>query len=914
MKSLKYSSKLFNKIPTTKISLIKVNKKNVFDTSNIFINKRKQKQKNISNHTANLSYVPSTNSEFFSLSKINPSKKNNEEQINIMKLQMSCNILNQKINQLRNFSREIDSYSYDKVKKNQNISNINETAQENNILNENGFNNTQKLNLISYYNDKKSAFSISNLKNMNNTTTKKFFHYPKLSFNEEISLNNIRIRNNNKNNINKIITNKKKCSFTNYNNYINKINKRRRINKDIIRNKRLNPLSSENESDINSNNNFTRYYDTERKLMNFPSVLTDASSENNIKKKIDTNYHKKMQNYIYYNKNFNKSEFGHKRFYSYGLNNNYSDINCRSQNINLNMNKDTSNINSINMDTNTNQNRIEFKYYGNEKNRGGIGNFDNFFLKDKSLFFIENSCNYNIVNQNALGMTPRVNDVNRNELQIQEGSKLNYFTPKNDMKFNNKIIEKKFESNYNRYNQNSSSENILVPINSINFTLNNGGKIKEIKEIKDNKINDINNKQNNQLDEVNPYKGILKNDNNTEQTDKIMKEGKNEDRYKYLIGEIQIKEENTLEELIKEENDNVINDMNKNKNENMKDSLSENNDIMIHSEKECDISNFLIKGSTQGMTQGKIILTDSEKEKEIKDHQENNEDKDNKENNERNENNENKDNKENKSQSITKNKNGPQEHEETPTKSDEEEIFDILLERIRQNNEMSEKEKEEKKSLSSNNLKKKKVYFDSKETKFILYDINKPASKIEIYDNHGNKKKFIGIKINDYKKKLNNHNKKLKSNLKNCPKINYKKIINESSSRKSSTKKMKNSKSKENTKKFKKFEISPKKSNSIKWKKHIHALCDDIIKSIAPISERGPLKHNSSNKEKNGSKNKDEIKYIGRNKIKNNYEGSLEKIKNNKEIKKDKEMQRKKAKEKILLAIEDIKKYFEEMD
>ena len=174
MKSLKYSSKFFNKIPTTKISLIKVNKKNIFDTSNIFINKRKQKQKNISNHTANLLYAPSTNTEFFSLSKINPSKKNNEEQINIMKLQMSCNILNQKINQLRNFPREIDSYSYDKVKRNQNSTNVNETAAENNIMNENGFNNTQKLNIINCYNDKRSVFPISNLKNMN-TTTKKFF-------------------------------------------------------------------------------------------------------------------------------------------------------------------------------------------------------------------------------------------------------------------------------------------------------------------------------------------------------------------------------------------------------------------------------------------------------------------------------------------------------------------------------------------------------------------------------------------------------------------------------------------------------------------------------------------------------------------------------------------------------------------
>ena len=885
MKSLKYSSKLFNKIPTTKISLIKVNKKNIFDTSNILINKRKQKQKNISNHRANLSYAPSTNTEFFSLRKINPSKKNNEEQINIMKLQMSCNILNQKINQLRNFSREIDSYSYDKVKRNQNNTNINETAVENNIINEKGFNNTQKLNLFNCYNDKRSVFPISNLKNMN-TTTKKFFHYPKLSFNEDISLNNIRIRNNNKNNINKIITNKKKCSFTNYNNYINKIN-RRRIDKNLIRNKKLNPLSSENESDMNSNNNYTKYYDTERKLINFPSMLNDAPSQNNINKRIDTNCHKKMQNYIYYNKKLNKSEFFHKRFYSYGLNNNYSDINCKSQHINLNINKDTSNINSINMDNNRNQNRIEFKYYGNEKNRCGIGNFDNFFLKDKSLFFIENSCNYNIVNQNSMDMTPRVNDMNRNKLQIQEGSKLNYFTPKNEIKFNNKIIEKKFEFNYNRYNQKSSTENILVPINSVNFTLNDGNKIKEIK---DNKINNINDKQNKKLDEINKNKNI-------EQNTKIKKEDNSEDKYKNLISEIKIKEKDTLEELKIEKADN-INDMNMN--ENMKDSLSENNDIIIHSEKESDISNFLIKDTTQG----RIIITDSEKEKEIKDNKENKEFKENKENNK---------NKGNKSQGITKSKNCNQVHEESPFKSDEEEIFDILLERIRQNNEMSEKTKEEKKSKSSSNLKKKKVYFDSKETNFILYDANKPAYKIEVYDNQGNKKKFIPIKINDYKKKLNNRNKKLKSNLKNCPKINYKKIMNESSSKNVSTKNIKNQ---EKNKKFKKFEISPKKSNSIKWKKHIHDLCDDIIKSIVPISERGNLKHNSLKKEKEkiGKKTKDEIKYIGRNKLKNNYEGSIEKLNNNKEIKKNKEMKRKKAKEKILSAIEDIKKYFEEMD
>ena len=885
MKSPKYPSKLFNKIPTTKISLIKVNKKNIFDTSNILINKRKQKQKNISNHRANLSYAPSTNTEFFSLRKINPSKKNNEEQINIMKLQMSCNILNQKINQLRNFSREIDSYSYDKVKRNQNSTNINETAAENNIINEKGFNNTQKLNLFNCYNDKRSVFPISNLKNMN-TTTKKFFHYPKLSFNEDISLNNIRIRNNNKNNINKIITNKKKCSFTNYNNYINKIN-RRRIDKNLIRNKKLNPLSSENESDMNSNNNYTKYYDTERKLINFPSMLNDAPSQNNIKKRIDTNCHKKMQNYIYYNKKLNKSEFFHKRFYSYGLNNNYSDINCKSQHINLNINKDSSNINRINMDNNRNQNRIEFKYYGNEKNRCGIGNFDNFFLKDKSLFFIENSCNYNIVNQNSMDMTPRVNDMNRNKLQIQEGSKLNYFTPKNEIKFNNKIIEKKFEFNYNRYNQKSSTENILVPINSVNFTLNDGNKIKEIK---DNKINNINDKQNKKLDEIN-------NNKNIEQNTKIKKEDNSEDKYKNLISEIKINEKDTLEELKIEKADN-INDMNMN--ENMKDSLSENNDIIIHSEKESDISNFLIKDTTQG----RIIITDSEKEKEIKDNKENKEFKENKENNK---------NKGNKSQGITKSKNCNQVHEESPFKSDEEEIFDILLERIRQNNEMSEKTKEEKKSKSSSNLKKKKVYFDSKETNFILYDINKPAYKIEIYDNQGNKKKFIPIKINDYKKKLNNRNMKLKSNLKNCPKINYKKIMNQSSSKNVSTKNIKNQ---EKNKKFKKFEISPKKSNSIKWKKHIHDLCDDIIKSIVPISERGALKHNSikKDKEKIGNKTKEEIKYIGRNKLKNNYEGSIEKLNNNKEIKKNKEMKRKKAKEKILSAIEDIKKYFEEMD
>ena len=710
MKSLKYSSKLFNKIPTTKISLIKVNKKNIFDTSNILINKRKQKQKNISNHTANLSYAPSTNTEFFSLNKINPSKKNNEEQINIMKLQMSCNILNQKINQLRNFSREIDSYSYDKVKRNKNSTNINETAAENNIINEKGFNNTQKLNLFNCYNDKRSVFPISNLKNMN-TTTKKFFHYPKLSFNEDISLNNIRIRNNNKNNINKIITNKKKCSFTNYNNYINKIN-RRRIDKNLIRNKKLNPLSSENESDMNSNNNYTKYYDTERKLINFPSMLNDTPNQNNINKRIDTNCHKKMQNYIYYNKKLNKSEFFHKRFYSYGLNNNYSDINCKSQHINLNINKDSSNINSINMDNNRNQNRIEFKYYGNEKNRCGIGNFDNFFLKDKSLFFIENSCNYNIVNQNSMDITPRVNDMNRNKLQIQEGSKLNYFTPKNEIKFNNKIIEKKFELNYNRYNQKSSTENILVPINSVNFTLNDGNKIKEIK---DNKINNINDKQNKKLDEINKNKNI-------EQNTKIKKEDNSEDKYKNLISEIKIKEKDTLEELKIEKADN-INDMNMN--ENMKDSLSENNDIIIHSEKESDISNFLIKDTTQG----RIIITDSEKEKEIKDNKENKENKDNIENIE---------NKEKKSQGITKSKNCNQVHEESPFKSDEEEIFDILLERIRQNNEMSEKTKEEKKSKSSSNLKKKKVYFDSKETNFILYDINNPEYKIEVSYFHYN--------------------------------------------------------------------------------------------------------------------------------------------------------------------------------
>ena len=701
-----------------------------------------------------------------------------------------------------------------------------------------------------------------------NTTTKKFFHYPKLSFNEDISLNNIRIRNNNKNNINKIITNKKKCSFTNYNNYINKIN-RRRIDKNLIRNKKLNHLSSENESDMNSNYNYTRYYDTERKLINFPSMLNDAPSQNNIKKRIDTNCHKKMQNYIYYNKKLNKSEFFHKRFYSYGLNNNYSDINCKSQHINLNINKDPSNINSINMDNNRNQNRIQFKYYGNEKNRCGIGNFDNFFLKDKSLFFIENSCNYNIVNQNSMDMTPRVNDMNRNKLQIQEGSKLNYFTPKNEIKFNNKIIEKKFELNYNRYNRKSSTENILVPINSVNFTLNDGNKIKEIK---DNKINNINDKQNKKLDEINKNKNI-------EQNTKIKKEDNSEDKYKNLISEIKIKEKDTLEELKIEKADN-INDMNMN--ENMKDSLSENNDIIIHSEKESDISNFLIKDTTQG----RIIITDSEKEKEIKDNKENKEFKENNKN------------KVNKSQGITKSKNCNQVHEESPFKSDEEEIFDILLERIRQNNEMSEKTKEEKKSKSSSNLKKKKVYFDSKETNFILYDANNPAYKIEVYDNQGNKKKFIPIKINDYKKKLNNRNKKLKSNLKNCPKINYKKIINESSSRNISTKNIKNQ---EKNKKFKKFEISPKKSNSIKWKKHIHDLCDDIIKSIVPISERGTLKHNSikKDKEKIGNKTKDEIKYIGRNKLKNNYEGSIEKLNNNKEIKKNKEMKRKKAKEKI---------------
>jgi hypothetical protein len=611
MKNLKYSNKLFNKIPTTKISLIKVNKKNIFDTSNIFINKRKQNRKNVSNHTENFSYLPSTNTDFFSLSKINPSKKNNEEQINIVKLQMSCNILNQKINQLRNFSREIDSYSYDKVKRNQNSTNINENAAENNIINEIGFNITQNLNLFNYYNDKKSVFPISNLKNMN-TTAKKFFHYPKLSFNEEISLNNIRIRNNYKNNINRIITNKKKCSFTNYNNYMNKINKKR-IDKNLIRNKKLNPLSSENESDINSNNNYTRYYETERKLMNYPSVLNDVPSEINIKKKIDSNCRKKIQNYIYYNKKSNKSEFFHKRFYSYGLNNNYSDINCKSQNIKLNINRDTSNINSINMDNNRNQNRIEFKYYGNEKNRSGIGNFDNFFLKDKSLFFIENSCNYNIVNQNSIDMTPRANDMNRNQLQIQEGSKLNFFTPKNEIKFNNKIIEKKFESNFNRFNQKPSTENILVPINSVNFTLNDGI---QIKEIKDNKINDMNDNQNKQLDGIN--------NNNIEQNNKIRKEEGNKDKYKNIINEIKIKDENILEEIEKEKKDNINNmNLNMNMNEDMKDSLSENNDIIIHSEKESDMSNFLIKGTTQG----KVILTDSEKEKEIKDNKENKENK-----------------------------------------------------------------------------------------------------------------------------------------------------------------------------------------------------------------------------------------------------------------------------------------------
>ena len=183
-----------------------------------------------------------------------------------------------------------------------------------------------------------------------------------------------------------------------------------------------------------------------------------------------------------------------------------------------------------------------------------------------------------------------------------------------------------------------------------------------------------------------------------------------------------------------------------------------------------------------------------------------------------------------------------------------------------------------------------------------------------IFDNKGKQKKINHLNINEYIKKLKYSNiskyKKLKPNLKNCPKIDYKKIIEDSY-------KMKNkslSKSNKKVNKIKKVEIwkNSNNNNSLKLKKRINSICDDLIKSIEPISNRNN-KFNSNKKEINLINNKNNNTYIKRNNLLNSYEVSLKKINQSKEENNSINLKRKKAKEKILNAIDDIRKYFEDI-
>ena len=856
MKKLKiFNNKENYKLSNNKISLIKVNKKDNFNTSNIFFRKQKYKNKNSLNQSNDIStYIyPRINTDFILSNEMKSIRQKNNIQhneIDIMKFQMSCNLINQKINQLRKYSKELESHSYDKIK-----NNINNTVNNSNIINNRNDYLKNNFNYLTYINNQQNINRRNNFCGINmNYTSNKLFNNSKLSFKDDNSINNI-----NKSNIN----HNKKNSFTNYNNHINNINKINEINNiginnNIIRKKNINKLLRQNITDMNIYNEFNRLNETERQLKNIPIIIKNEKIDNiSINKRINYKHIKRDPNYKppIYNKLFNnKNNIVHKRFNSFGINN-ISEINSQRQNININKNNNNNLINNENIQ------KINYYQKKNEnKNKNRVGYFDNFFLKNKNLYYIENSCNYNIINQNSIEKSNK--NIKNNTFEIEESSKISYIKSNNIISnnninnSNNLIINKgkDFDKNINNKNYSINDKNNFIITNPNNFCLK--GREKQIKNILQYNGNDI-----------------IKTINKTEIPEK-------EISYK------EIKKEKNNEEKIIIKGKNIFND-------NLEDSITERDDLIINSEKE------IINKKT---TEGKIISSDSEIEMEPENVKGLNNEKIVKINSPKN-------NIVNLDKEKLFKKEYKNEKEDSPSKS-EDEIFNLLIEKVRQNKEISKKAKIEDKKKKINT---KKVFFDNTLTNYILYDLNNPVTKIMIYDNKGKEKKFNPIKINEYIKKLKysniSKNKKIKSNLINCPKINYKKIIEDSNKIINKTNK--------NLNKFKKIKISPnpnkinnKRSNySKEWKKHIYSLCDDLIKSIDPLSAR-EIKINSNNKDKN-------ILNLNikkrRNSLINSYEYSLKKKNKSKERKNSIDLKRKKAKEKILNAIDNIRKYFEEI-
>ena len=118
MKNLKnFLNKENYKISNNKISLIKVNKKDNFNTANIFFRKQKYRHNNSLNQSNDiLAYIsPRINTDLLVSNEIKSIKQKNNihnNEIDIMKFQMSCNLINQKINQLRKYSKELESHSF----------------------------------------------------------------------------------------------------------------------------------------------------------------------------------------------------------------------------------------------------------------------------------------------------------------------------------------------------------------------------------------------------------------------------------------------------------------------------------------------------------------------------------------------------------------------------------------------------------------------------------------------------------------------------------------------------------------------------------------------------------------------------------------------------------------------------------
>ena len=836
---LNISTNEFNQIPF----LIKVNKKNTFNTANIFTKKQNinpnpnnlLNQSNI-DFSSNLSlrnnidYIP-----FNKIKSLRTKNDINNEQFDIVKFQSSCNILKQKINQLRRFSKEIESHSYDKIRNNSNYSDIKNPKKDNpeNESNRNSINYTSYINKQNNINHR-NAFSNLNL----NYTSKKYFQNQKLFHNSF-------------NNINEINTsNKKQYSDENINNHINSFNTNNQINNlnnvglnNITRkNMEENNLNKKFDYDINIYNNYSRFDENERSLINNPLIINDEKDKINQNNNNLNNYQNTLNNKYFnnniinhinhnindedkinqnnnnnnnlnnyqnplYNKLFNNNILSHRRFNSYGINN----FTCN--NSNQIMNNSIISNNSIKSFNNENSQKMKFIQKTHETNGKAVDYFDKFFLRNRGINFIENSCNYNIVNQN--------------DFQIQETSTISYFSIENN-KNNNKEINFNINKNFNHDN------NIFVPINLNNFSLNNYNKKGE--------------------------KGLQNDENNF------------------------IKEKN-LDEIKKANIQNIFinNKYNKKNNINdiLKDSIYKRNDMMINVNNESH--NNIFNTDTQGKA-----LWDQDKE--------------NRNNNilivtEPN----------NIKINSNKNKNIKNEKDDSLSKSDEEEIFQKLLEKVKQGREIPIK-KQKKRTQNSN----KKVHFDKNITDYIIYDLNKPATKIVIYDNKGKTKKYNPIQLNDYIETLKYSNisqyKKLKSSIINCPKINYKKIIEDSYKNFYKTNKNVN----------RKLKISPdykNTRNTINLKKQINTFCNNIIKTIDPIPVRGMKLYKNKNKEKNNVFNstnisKDKKRYI----LKNSCDHYNNKKNNKNKEKKYIDLKRQKAKEKILNAIEDIKKYFKEIE